>query len=186
MKTDCTSAFRQDGVTSRFTLHARDDPRTDEAHEGRRPVRCVDHERSRSPEALVRLRRCPWRRAASHAAGPGRGHGAERLARSGAHATKGWEEAPRERAAPSRAGRPRDEAGHGDGDARARGGPAGGTGGHGAPWPHRAGSRACAHRPGWKPSRFAGCRARCTPILPRWWGVMSPRRSSTLVLPHKY
>lgn len=95
-------------------------------------------------------------------------------------------EAPRERAVPSRAGRPRDEAGHGDGDARARGGPAGGTGGHGAPWPHRAGSRACAHRPGWKPSRFAGCRARCTPILPRWWGVMSPRRSSTLVLPHKY
>lgn len=91
MKTDCTSAFRQDGVTSRFTLHVRDDPRIDEAHEGRRPVRCGDHERSRSPEALVRLRRCPWRRAASHAAGPGRGHGAERLARSGAHATKGWE-----------------------------------------------------------------------------------------------
>lgn len=84
-------------------------------------MRCGDHERSRSPEALVRLRRCPWRRAASHAAGPGRGHGAERLARSGAHATKGWEEAPGERAAPSRAGRPRDEAGHGDGDARARG-----------------------------------------------------------------
>lgn len=151
-------------------------------------MRCGDHERSRSPEALVRLRRCPWRRAASHAAGPGRGHGTERLGRSGAHATKGWEgerhpeKGPRRAEPGARVTKPATGMGtHGPGE-----GPAAGTGGHGAPWPDRARSRACAHRPGWKPSRFVGCRARCTPILPRWWGVMSPRRSSTLVLPRKY